>query len=1062
MRCFASFVLLLLTSVSSVGQSAPNPANPDYSKQGFVVESLRTVYRFENDGTGNRDVSVRVKLQSEAGVRAFGQLVFGYNSANERIEISHVRVIKADGTVVNTQPDAIQDLATPISNVAPVYTDFRQKHVTVPSLRPNEILEYETVTSVTSPLAVGQFWMQHDFGKFGIILDEQLEVDVPASRKIKLKTKSGFDPKISEAAGRRVYRWTSSNLKDDDEDANDKKNKKDKKKPRPSSEPEAPAIQLTTFASWEEVGRWYADLERDRRAPSDEIRAKAALLIAGKTSDLDKIGALYDFVAGNYRYVSLSFGVGRYQPHAAKEVLQNQYGDCKDKHTLLASLLEAAGFHASTVLINSSRKLDPEVPSPSQFDHVITLVALPNDKVWMDTTTEVAPFRLLAFNLRKKQALVIPPTGPAHLEETPADTPMPNREVGEIDGKVSDSGKLEATIKLSGGGDVELGVRSLLHNTPRTQWKRMASVIGYAVGVQGDVDEIEANPESTHAPFEMTYKVTKDDFVDWTKKELTLEVPLGHSRFQNIEPDDSPDAEPIKLGGPLENVYRTRLLFPTKYTIRIPLSVSVKRDYAEYSATYSLEGNVFTAERRLLVKVREIPAARVTDYLAFVRTVTSDSEQQLSLVNKSPGISEVPKDLSADDLNSAGDAAMKRGEFQTAIDLLKRAVEAEPKHKWAWNNLGNAYLASHKTDEAIVAFKKQIEINAYDEYAYNNLGRAYWTKRSYSDAAAAFQKQLEINPLDKFAHANLGRMYAEEHKYDQALPELQKAESISPDDAFLKIILGDAYLNLGKDDEASAAFKRAADLQPVPPVWNNIAYQLALKGVHLDEAEHYAQSAVTTSAVLLSNLTLEQLDAKYLPSVRGMAAFWDTLGWVYFAKGDLDKAEKYVTAAWQLTPAGEISDHLGQIYEKEGRKEDAIRAYAIGMWERRPPPELRGRLIALLGGESKLQSTLEKYRSAGQDSRTIRLGKIAKQTGSADFFVMLANRAGNEVEGVKFVSGDEKLKPLGEALRTAKYNMTFPDSTTSKVFRRGVLSCSMSTGECDFVMMLPEDVVSAD
>ena len=103
--------------------------------------------------------------------------------------------------------------------------------------------------------------------------------------------------------------------------------------------------------------------------------------------------------------MSLSLGVGRYQPHAASDVLHNQYGDCKDKHTLLASLLEARGMHASSVLINSSRKLDPDIPSPSQFDHVITLLPMGKEKVWMDTTTEVAPFRLLSYNIRKKQGL---------------------------------------------------------------------------------------------------------------------------------------------------------------------------------------------------------------------------------------------------------------------------------------------------------------------------------------------------------------------------------------------------------------------------------------------------------------------------------------------------------------------------------------------------------------------------------------------------------------------------------------------------------------------------------
>ena len=234
------------------------------------------------------------------------------------------------------------------------------------------ILEYDFVTFTHTALAPGQFWMQYDFSQNGTILDEELILDIPKDRKITLKTKPGNDPKISDANGRRVYTWTSSHVDKSDEEL--KKEAKDKKK-KPK-EPEYPAIQMTTFESWEQLGRWYAGLEKDRRQPSDEIRSKAAALTHGKTSDLDKVQGLYDYVATNFRYISLSFGVGRFQPHSAGDVLHNEYGDCKDKHTLLASLLAASGYDASSVLINSGRKLDPDVPSPSQFDHELPFADL--------------------------------------------------------------------------------------------------------------------------------------------------------------------------------------------------------------------------------------------------------------------------------------------------------------------------------------------------------------------------------------------------------------------------------------------------------------------------------------------------------------------------------------------------------------------------------------------------------------------------------------------------------------------------------------------------------------
>ncbi len=299
---------------------------PDYSKEGYVIEQARWRYRFESDGTGREENSVRVRVQSEAGVQHWGQLRFGYNSANEKLEIAYVRVLKGDGTVVTAGPDAVQDINGSVQQFAPVYTDYREKHVSVPGLRPGDVLECGTVNVIQTPLAPGQFWMQHDFDQESIVLDEQLEVDIPAERSVKVKSKPGMDAKITEENGRRIYRWSSNHLvqedegkeKDKDQDKDDKDKKKKKKKKNPD---QVADVQMTTFSGWEEVGRWYAGLEKDRRAPSKEVRAKAAELTEGMNSDMEKTEALYDFVAKNFRYVSLSLGLARYQPQAAGDVL---------------------------------------------------------------------------------------------------------------------------------------------------------------------------------------------------------------------------------------------------------------------------------------------------------------------------------------------------------------------------------------------------------------------------------------------------------------------------------------------------------------------------------------------------------------------------------------------------------------------------------------------------------------------------------------------------------------------------------------------------------------------
>jgi len=1066
LRRFAFLALIFSTALLAQTPTTPSPTvppvpakPPDHSEESYVVEKLKTSYRFENDGTGRREIYARIRVQSEAGVEQWGQLVWGYNSANEKIEVPYVRVLKADGNTVAASPEAIQDLSIPLEKEAPVYTDYRQKHVTVPGLRPGEELEYDFVTVTHTALSPGQFWMEHDFVESGTVLDEQLELDVPKDRTIKLKTKPGDDPKISEANGRRVYTWTSSHI---EKDESDKGKDKDKKKEKPKKEPEAPAVQMTTFSSWEQMGRWYAALEKDRRQPDAEIRAKAAALTTGKTADLDKIEALYDYVAPNFRYISLSFGVGRYQPHSAEDVLHNEYGDCKDKHTLLASLLEASGYHASSVLINSGRKIDPDVPSPSQFDHVFTMVPVGKDEIFMDSTTEVAPFRLLAPPLRDKQALIIPQDGTPHLEKTPANPPMMNRQFSEVDGKVSEVGKLNARVSYELRGDAELYMRMLFRHVPRNKWNDWVKNISAYSGLSGEVSDLEASdPAATHEPFKLAYKIEVANFYDWSKKKADLVLPL--SQITMAEANDDDDNDPVKIGSPIEYVYRLRLEFPAKYRERPPLPFSMKRDYANYTASYKVEGAVFTAERDLTTSLNELPSERNSDYSAFRRAIVADTTQHLAIDSSAAPAPALSADLKGDELYEAAKSAAQRGDFKTSIELLQKLVAADPKHKTAWMDLGRDYMVLRQTDDAIAAFKKQAELNPYDEYAYNALGWAYTTERKYDDAATAFNKAIEINPLSDYAHASLGGMYEESHQYEKAAPELEKAASLKSDDSGLQINLGNAYLNLGQDDKALAAFDRAVDISATPEVWNDIAYQLSLKQVHLDRAQQYAESAVTAIANALRNVSLDQLSDRDLALVSELDANWDTLGWVYFARGDLAKAEKYVSAAWLLGEHGEVGDHLAQIYEKLGHKDQAIDTYAMALSGIRPTLETRGRLAALVGGEAKVPAAIEQHKMALQATRTLKLGKIAQAAGTAEFFVVLtSSAAGTKIEAAKFISGEEKLKPLTENLRNAKIDFTFPDNVPTKILRRGILSCSKNSGECEFVMMLPEDVHSVD
>src|SRR5208282_4571348 len=428
-RCWYALPIIVLLTALLPGRSQTSPphgpAKDDYSQEAAVIGEISTKVAFDNDGNLTREQTSRVRVQTDAGVKQWGLLSFPFQSATQTVEIDYVRVRQADGSTLITPPDNVQDLDSEITRSAPFYSDLREKHVAVKGLGKGDILEYAAHWHTTKPLIPGQFWFQYSFHHEGVVLDERVEVKVPPERAVKVKGPQATQAVATEA-GSRVYTWT------------------------------------------------YSKLQKDRIEPTPAIRAKAAELTKGMTDDAAKLRALYSFVSTQYRYIGIAFGIGRYQPHAADDVLTNNYGDCKDKHTLLASLLQASGITLDPALVNSRWKLDPDVPSPAQFDHIIGFLPQgKNDKgaVWLDTTIEVAPFGYLVPRLRDKQALVMSGDKSIQLITTAADPPFPSITAFKIEGKLSDDGTFEAKIEDTTRGDSEVMIRAAFRKVPRPEWK---------------------------------------------------------------------------------------------------------------------------------------------------------------------------------------------------------------------------------------------------------------------------------------------------------------------------------------------------------------------------------------------------------------------------------------------------------------------------------------------------------------------------------------------------------------------------------------------------------------
>jgi tetratricopeptide (TPR) repeat protein/transglutaminase-like putative cysteine protease len=1027
MSCILTGLALSLASASQTSQLSPN-AKPDYSKEAFVIEKDFSKITFENDGTNTRESTSRIRIQSDAGVQQYSVLIVAYAKAEQSVDFDYIRVVKPDGTIVVTPLDDIQDMPSDVTRLAPLYSDSREKHIPVKGMAAGDVLEFGEHWHTTSPLAPGQFWLVYNFAREAIVLEEELQVNVPRTRPLKWKS-SQPTPVVSEEGDRRIFTWKRSQLERKSAE-DEKKDQEEKVYEMSRGKLPPPDVQLSTFQTWEAVGNWYNTLQTERAKPTPEIRAKAEELTKLAKDDNARLQAIYDYVSTHFRYIGVDFGIGRYQPHNAGEVLANEYGDCKDKHTLLAALLAATGIKTYPALINSVRSLDPDVPSPAQFDHVIGAVPQGSGYVWLDTTPEVAPFAYLLSPLRDKQALLVSSAGPSFLATTPKD---PQREPTEhfvIHAKLSDTGTLEGKVDHEvSGNDAEVIMRMAFRRLPQPRWKDLVQQISYATGFAGDVSGVTAgSPEKTHDPFHFSYSYTRKDFPDWSNRKIATATPP----FQMPDTDSKP-SHPIWLGSPEKMQFESHIELPKGYSPELPAQIDLKENFAEYHSSYSLKDGVLTADRTLNVKLREVPVENYETYKKFAKAIAHDYGLQVALhTGDSPAsyqeaIWDLPYSDQAEASRAYDDArqAYQRNDQAAEIESLKKAVQIDPAYTRAWLWLGEIYKGAGQQDLALESYRKAIDVDPHQLVSYKALGYTLMSLRKYEEAALVWQGLIKLSPGNLEGVNALGYTLLNLKRYSEVIEVAEGALQVHPDDANLYAMLGNSYTSLANNDKATAAFKKAVEIDPRPSMLNNIAYTMAQADKNLPLSMEYAQKAVKDEEEASANVTLSSLKLDDLARMSRLSAYWDTLGWVYFKMGNLDQAHKYVDAAVQLSANKTEKDHLDEIGGKSS-------------------PHLKSRL------------------DNSGEGRSIKLSRLVPGTASADFFVVLRQVPGTSdgrIDEVKFIKGSDELKSADDKLKSGKFNSVFPDDAPTRLVRRGILACYPSSG-CSFILLYASDVLS--
>ena len=635
MRPFVLVVLALLVPTTASGQRT-NPAlaadavspllrlnNPP-----AVVRAYEQTFEVETPGRATETVRRIVTVFNLAGREAAKDVIF-HDGIQRLDEVRAVLYDQSGKLVRDVRGRDLVDVAA--SDGFSLYTDNRVRLVDVQDGRYPYTVEI-TYQIKHHGLIAWPTWIVQPEG----LPTEQsrLRLSVPPGMAVRIRPQGNVpEPTVATISGKRVYTWEAA------------------MRPAFTPEPSGPSwlrqadvVDLApeafeiggvrgSMATWEDFGRFYGQLGTGRQVLPDAAKTDVAQTVAGAESDREKVARLYRYMQARTRYVSVQLGLGGWQPYDAQYVHQRSYGDCKALVNYLQALLAEAGIPSFPALVRAGATASPihaDFPS-NAFNHVILAVPLARDTVWLEATSQTAPFNHLGSFTEDRDVLLVTPQG-GQLVRTPSSRPANNlqRRTGTL--TLTADGTLSGDLALAYTGNQRDRVRNALVDASpqrRTEWLH-----DQFDGTSALLDQIVFPDFSDVSDsLRLSMRVGLRRYASATGRRLF--VPLAMERWGAV-----PDAmtaertQPVVAAPyPFEDRDSLVVTLPEGYRVEAAAQpVALDTPFGSYRLSATVDGTTLRITRRLVLAQTRLEAADFAAYRNFLERVATADRTRLVLV----------------------------------------------------------------------------------------------------------------------------------------------------------------------------------------------------------------------------------------------------------------------------------------------------------------------------------------------------------------------------------------------------------------------------------------------
>ncbi len=575
--------------------------------QGENKRTLRdlTVSTVFENGLSSQFRQVVFQPLTEAAAAAARQYGFVYEADRQIVQLRGAKIYRGDGKV----DEAIEwgEGAADDPSIS-MYTSARVFYVQFPRLEAGDVVELRYRLDDVTP--------RNDFNDYfgDIVLMQDTEptqnaeyvLITPKTRTLYFDQRvPGLKQATTDVGSQRIYRFWADKIAP--------------LRPEPAMPPLQETlgfVHVSTYKTWQDLGRWYWGLVRDQFDLDEETRRLARKIVEGKKTEAEKVRAVYDWVTKNTRYVALEFGIYGFKPRRCVQTVSRGWGDCKDKATVIVTLLKELGIPSTLVVLRTQMKGDfySKLPSFAPFDHAIAYV--PSLDLYLDGTAEHTGIEELPqMDLGAIGMLVN--DGDAKIVRLPSARPDKNFLEQDLTAKLEASGqaKLELGYRTSGYNAAQWRDRYHAESTRRERINHDigATFPGFTL-VPGEAGVETSNLEDAETPVWVKVQGIAPTFARREGKSLIVPV-TDDFRLTPSYASLSKRNLPVAIGAfsELRNTYTIELP-PGAKVASMPQPVQVDGPFGYYSLQVETTGQKVKVQSKLGVKVSRV---NVPDYPAW-------------------------------------------------------------------------------------------------------------------------------------------------------------------------------------------------------------------------------------------------------------------------------------------------------------------------------------------------------------------------------------------------------------------------------------------------------------